>query len=67
MSSAWVNIVITVRVDGPLTHGRWSCLVDQGNASYSTFISYRAESDKFHALLLHEVLDNTVNLCWTHT
>ena len=37
-----------------------SCLVDGGEASYSTFISYRIFSEKCHAVLLHDVLNNTV-------
>ena len=36
-----------------------SCLVDGGEASYSTFISYRVFSEHVHAALLHEVLNNT--------
>ena len=37
-----------------------SCLVDGGEASYSTFISYRVFSQKLHAMLLHDVVNNTV-------
>mmetsp|Transcript_46222 Transcript_46222/g.110162 ORF Transcript_46222/g.110162 Transcript_46222/m.110162 type:complete len:996 (-) Transcript_46222:84-3071(-) len=38
----------------------YSCMVDGGEGSYSTFISYRVASEKFHAALLHEALNNTV-------
>lgn len=38
----------------------YSCLVDAGEGSYSTFISYRVFSEKLHAQLLHEVLNNSV-------
>jgi len=38
----------------------YACLVDGGEEAYSTFISYRVFSEKFHAMLLHEALNNTV-------
>ena len=38
----------------------YSCLVDTGEEAYSTFICYRVFSQKFHAMILHEVLNNTI-------
>ncbi|KAJ1484666.1 hypothetical protein T484DRAFT_1796356, partial [Baffinella frigidus] len=38
----------------------YGCLVDAKERVYSTFISYRVFSEKIHATLLHEVLNNTV-------
>ena len=35
------------------------CLVQNGEAMYSAFISYRVKSEKFHSTLLYEVLNNT--------
>jgi len=43
-----------------LSSALYWCLVEEGAASYSTFISFRAESERVHAQLLHEVLNNTV-------
>jgi serine/threonine protein kinase len=48
-----------------LSSALYWCLVEEGkgskgSASYSTFISFRAESERVHAQLLHEVLNNTV-------
>ncbi|KAJ1488146.1 hypothetical protein T484DRAFT_1784367 [Baffinella frigidus] len=43
-----------------LENALYSCLVDTGEESYSTFICYRVFSQKFHAMLLHEVLNNTI-------
>jgi serine/threonine protein kinase len=36
------------------------CLVQRGEEVYSAFISYRVFSEKFHAHLLYEVLNNTI-------
>jgi predicted kinase len=36
------------------------CLVQRGEEMYSAFISYRVFSEKFHAHLLYEVLNNTI-------
>uniref|UniRef100_A0A7S0QIL7 non-specific serine/threonine protein kinase n=1 Tax=Cryptomonas curvata TaxID=233186 RepID=A0A7S0QIL7_9CRYP len=35
------------------------CLVQRGEEMYSAFISYRVFSEKFHAMLLYDVLNNT--------
>jgi len=35
------------------------CLVSRGEAIYSVFISYRVKSEKYHASLLYELLNNT--------
>ena len=37
----------------------FGCLVDRGERVYSAFISYRVFSEKYHALMLYEVLNNT--------
>ena len=49
-----------VQTADQLAGNLYSCLVDAGEASYSTFISYRVFSEKCHASLLHDVLNNTV-------
>jgi hypothetical protein len=36
------------------------CLVEQGEALYTVFISYRVASERFHAALLYELLNNTI-------
>jgi serine/threonine protein kinase len=36
------------------------CLVQRGEDVFSAFISYRVFSEKFHAHLLYEVLNNTI-------
>ena len=36
------------------------CLVQRGEDMYTVFISYRVFSEKFHAMLLYEVLNNTI-------
>ena len=38
----------------------YGCLVEKGEAMYSAFISYRVSSEKYHAQLLYELLNNTV-------
>ena len=38
----------------------YGCLVEKGEAMYSAFISYRVFSEKYHAQLLYELLNNTV-------
>ena len=38
----------------------FGCLVQKGEAVYSAFISYRVFSEKYHAKLLYELLNNTV-------
>ena len=38
----------------------YGCLVQKGEAMYSAFISYRVFSEKYHAQLLYELLNNTV-------
>jgi len=43
-----------------LVSALYGCLVDSKERVYSTFISYRVFSEKIHASLLHEVLNNTV-------
>ena len=35
------------------------CLVKRGESLYSAFISYRVFSEKYHAMLLYDVLNNT--------
>ena len=36
------------------------CLVSSGEQMYSAFISYRVFSEKYHAMMLYEVLNNTM-------
>ena len=52
-----VNRFRTVDEMATALHG---CLVQRGEEMYSAFISYRVFSERFHALLLYEVLNNTI-------
>ena len=36
------------------------CLVQRGDELYTVFISYRVASERYHAMLLYEVLNNTM-------
>jgi len=38
----------------------YGCLVSRGEGVYTAFISYRVASEKFHAQLLYQLLNNTV-------
>lgn len=38
------------------------CLVKRGEGLYTVFISYRVASEKYHAMMLYDVLNNTTTL-----
>lgn len=69
LSDAFVSVVargleksaaMRFRTADALADALYSCLVAVGEGTYSTFISFNPSSERLHAKLFHEVLNNSV-------